>query len=906
MPSRPLTLLLSAALPGAVAVAQQVVLGAIQAQPTGERLQEEEGRTVELFESPNLDRYLRKAQDFMRREDYAQAIQVLQDVVEGRTLEAMAATAGEAAEQPAASAGDQAERAPPPEAPKPAAPAPAAGPAADADPARTVFSQDGRIYRPVRRLCHELLATMPLVGLELYRSRYEALAQELLDEASLSGSEVLLEAVSNRYFVTLAAGRAMHLLGDRLMHQGRYRAAVQVLRDLVEVYPRANLARLGINPLWCKFKIALSMHLAGETWAAREFATAMAASWPDESLRVMGELHPVRDLAQSPLLAGPAAPVRLPSGRQHCSWLASPAVRLVPLWQYRYRTPNAYAGVQQKAQGRNVIFFGEGVSSSASPPATKYGTGTQIAFVGGASPQSTAVFLDHFRLRVADAFSGILQLEGDGEDKAPPAQENRPRLRVPVYDFALQKVVEDDDSYFAVLGFERSSQNVEVLRVNHLVAYDKATGKRRWSSENFREGDDSYRDVTFLTAPTVFGERLLVSVLRRGAYSLQAVDRLTGQPLWCTRLHAGGTTYFKAPGTPVLVHGSVAYVLTNAGAFAAIDAFTGDLRWIRKYERRHPLRERPVVRKTTRRDNVFMGQGMQFVEQDLPSFLPSEIVVGDGMLIFAPCDGNVVLCVDQATGEPVWMIDGNSRHAGIGQIQYIVGANSRFVYFASESDLLCVERDSGVRQWSRNLPLGSSGLTRWRGRGVVLDDFVLMPGDREILVLDATGKGDWQRLSLPAFGVGETPLGGPNNILLDGPWVAIAYAGGLEVYSSVEALLELAAATADTSIKAAMLVQSGHFEAAMGVLEERLSAPIAAPEERRRLAEQLVALGRELALADPERGVAHLARVHPFVQDRTVLMLWHLARLELFKQQQDLRAHEQEQQRLYRLMEGKD
>jgi hypothetical protein len=35
-------------------------------------------------------------------------------------------------------------------------------------------------------------------------------------------------------------------------------------------------------------------------------------------------------------------------------------------------------------------------------------------------------------------------------------------------------------------------------------------------------------------------------------------------------------------------------------------------------------------------------------------------------------------------------------------------------------------------------------------------------------------------------------------------------------------------------------------------------------------------------------------------------MLWHLARLDFLKQVQDLRAYEEEQQRLYRFMEGKN
>ena len=44
------------------------------------------GRAPKMLQSPNVDRFLRRAQDFLSRDDFAGAIQILQDVVEGRTL----------------------------------------------------------------------------------------------------------------------------------------------------------------------------------------------------------------------------------------------------------------------------------------------------------------------------------------------------------------------------------------------------------------------------------------------------------------------------------------------------------------------------------------------------------------------------------------------------------------------------------------------------------------------------------------------------------------------------------------------------------------------------------------------------------------------------------------------------
>ena len=69
--------------------------------------------------------------------------------------------------------------------------------------------------------------------------------------------------------------------------------------------------------------------------------------------------------------------------------------------------------------------------------------------------------------------------------------------------------------------------------------------------------------------------------------------------------------------------------------------------------------------------------------------------------------------------------------------------------------------------------------------------------------------------------------------------------------------------------------------------------------------EQLVALARELAMEQEVEGIAVLDRAEPFVRSREARMQWFLARLELYRQIQDLEAYEQEQQRLYRYMEGK-
>ncbi|MFN9704151.1 MAG: hypothetical protein ACK595_04930, partial [Planctomycetota bacterium] len=201
-----------------VKVQMQVQLGAVAPAGGGQAPASEDGGVaVDLQENPTLDRFLRRANQCVERADFATAIQLLQDVVEGRSEEAVtdvpppAAAPDDVGAKPKASGrargvlGGVAEPPPPPP---------------PADPRHAVFSQDGRLYRPVRRLCHELLARLPAEGRALYRATYEVAAAELLQQALDDGGLSALEQVQNRFFATLPGGRALLLLGDRLMHDG--------------------------------------------------------------------------------------------------------------------------------------------------------------------------------------------------------------------------------------------------------------------------------------------------------------------------------------------------------------------------------------------------------------------------------------------------------------------------------------------------------------------------------------------------------------------------------------------------------------------------------------------------------------------------------------------------------------
>ena len=910
--------------------AQQIrVVAPVGGIVPGQTPDEDHGVTVEMFENPNLDLYLRKAQNLLGQNKYDSAITVLQEVIEGNTVEVHVASAAEPgakagegrpatdetkpADQPAEKPADKPTEKPATDRKAAEGQAARGKTAAQLDAAQSVFSQDGRVYRPVRRLCHEILAQLPPVGLELYRTSYEVAANEMLERALQDGSISSLEQVANRYFITLPAGKAMVALADRLLNDGRYRSSVQVLRDLVEVYPKANLARLGVSEVWCRFKIALCLRMAGETAAAQAAVAELAAQFPDESLRIVGELQSVKDLPQSEVFASEVlAAIGRAKQATGPSWLSGALLTgasnsLVPLWQYRFRNPDPYR--EPKATNADRNMWSEGSPAVTMPHANRYGTGTWFAFAGGAAGEPPrAMFLEHFRLRMVDALSGVLQKEGAGVDEPPTPRENYPRVRIAASDFALLRPVEDEARRYVVMGYSRSlSQATDVLTASELVAYQRENLEPAWSSTQWLDGEEGLREVTFLAAPTVFGERLLLPALRRGAYTLQCLDRSTGRPEWHTPLHSGGTSFFKAPGVPVVVQGGIAFVLTNAGCLAAVDAFAGDLRWIRRYERSDPLR--PRMRPKSRAQNENMRYGVQFLQNELTSFLPNDILVRDGLVVMAPCDGNMLMCVDGATGQPVWMLDATSRFAPYGTLRMLVGANATDLFVLSEKDLVCISLQGGLVRWSRELPSWNGPKSDGRGRGTVIDDKVLVPGEREVLVFDANNQLPMMRLPLPPFGEGRDPLAGSFHLVSSGPWLGVGYAGGVEVFSSQPALQELAQAAKDPLQKVDYLMHAGAMPSAEEFLRSWLPTAEVGSSLQTKGATQLLAIVRERALVAARGGdkaaVSALDSVLPFAQDHTVRLNWHLARLEVCKEAGDMHAYEQEQQRLYAFMEGK-
>lgn len=596
----------------------------------------------------------------------------------------------------------------------------------------------------------------------------------------------------------------------------------------------------------------------------------MAERYPGASVRILGEQVPVSALADHPLFSGTvvAAPNEPPSAEPPVEFSDFDA--LVPVWQRRFADPKPYASATSPSNARGFVVVGASGAAGGAIPVARIGEPGNTAVRFG----DRLVYLEHNRLRVHDLASGRLLAESDGDVRvAYRPDQGTVSPRIAVYDYATMAVTGDGERFYVVNVPTRRLAGVAPVLENRLVALDAATLEERWAIGHGAEVEE-FRAVTFLATPTVFRDRLLVPILTRGVYALQCVDARTGEPLFRTMLHSGGTDLVRAPGCHVVVDGDTAWMLTNAGVVAAIDAYSGVVRWLRRYERLDPFRDHPVTKPARDRQPRFGATIM--TASVLPGFqCPSEMLLRDGRLIFAPTDGRCLLCLDAASGEVEWLLTPS-------QCDYIVGDDGKHLFLAGKR-LLCVELRTGIQLWDCEVP---ESVYQGQGRGVVFGDFVVLPGDGRLHLLRTTGNASWQTRDLPQLVPGQDALTTRANLAVFGPWLVAVHSGSVEVFGLLGALRERAAAAAPAE-RARLLQHAGDLPGAIEALAEALQGT-SDDAERERLAGAMLSLVHEVSLAmavvqQGEPALQLLERCRQWLTRAEDVQAWHLARIEVLR-----------------------
>ncbi|HUT33173.1 MAG TPA: PQQ-binding-like beta-propeller repeat protein [Planctomycetota bacterium] len=215
-----------------------------------------------------------------------------------------------------------------------------------------------------------------------------------------------------------------------------------------------------------------------------------------------------------------------------------------------------------------------------------------------------------------------------------------------------------------------------------LVALDLVTGERRWAAGPMAAASKAELDDRYAARPAVGGGRVYATVVHddiegdshlSSTVSVAAFEGRGGKLLWrrtLCRLTPGKFTIsrlrrkiriFCSP--PAYANG-VVYACTNAGVFAALDAETGEARWITRYDQ-NPVTLDATVLPEAHSHKLFCSN-------------TAPIVFGPYLLAMAVDNSARLYCLDRFTGRVVWSRVGEGhalRLVGVWRDQVIVGGS---------------------------------------------------------------------------------------------------------------------------------------------------------------------------------------------------------------------------------------
>ena len=251
-------------------------------------------------------------------------------------------------------------------------------------------------------------------------------------------------------------------------------------------------------------------------------------------------------------------------------------------------------------------------------------------------------------------------------------------------------------------------------RHNWLAAYDSITGKLKWHRAAREDASHSKFEVGFMAAPVPGGKLVYVPINDSGSLWLMALDPDDGHTVWKSFLcdePVGGCSPWATVG--VAYAGGDVYVGTGAGIVAALDAISGTLRWVLRYER------------TGFQNNQMTPYGLS--QQARVSGWHEDVVVPEGRaLVVMASDSDILFAVDRRTGELLW---DSPRGEQPRASEYYLGARGHRVFVAGKKIVRAYDIAGGRLLWEQHIDNSY-------GRGMVTADSIYLPVQKSVMRLD--------------------------------------------------------------------------------------------------------------------------------------------------------------------------
>ncbi|MGE0143168.1 MAG: PQQ-binding-like beta-propeller repeat protein [Planctomycetota bacterium] len=310
--------------------------------------------------------------------------------------------------------------------------------------------------------------------------------------------------------------------------------------------------------------------------------------------------------------------------------------------------------------------------------------------------------------------------------------------------------------------YQQAMTIVQRIPSRRLFAFDRATGKLVWSHWDTRSGPLSERFAGHdaCGAPLISGDTVYCMMhdpTGAIACSIAAYDLQSGEVrfkrLICTsqqEVNMFGNSQQEFAAGPIALFDGVLYGTTNLGVVFAVDAESGELRWISGYES-IPLPP-PQLQNQPRRPVYFAN---------------NPLVFADGVLATTPIDSDEMLGIEVATGRILWKA-GFAIADGV-SIRWLLGAIDR-EFIVAGSGIAAIRAQGSersgrpeVRRIVSDVGLGEAhSRTTSIPRGAIAGDHIWFLGsDGAVRILDVRGNRDPRMAELE-------PIGRGNLLLVDG------------------------------------------------------------------------------------------------------------------------------------------
>lgn len=605
----------------------------------------------------------------------------------------------------------------------------------------------------VRTVCHWRISTLPPQALKIYRERTDGPAHDLWERAKAASAEErwpLIERIADEFFCSSSGDQAIDRLGDRAMSQGDCVRAIYLWMQLLPPNLFAEIPQLPEpvfrfpDPQVDRARVAAKCVVAQLFRQKRDSALQMNVklreAFPDAAGRLAGHEAPYwQTIVQLAATADDfkQAPDRAEhhtfAGNAQRSHIAPKPVDVgLVQWQWEVEERN-----DQPMRTNRFGMANTGVEE-------------QLPYfpvvVGNLVHLATSRQLWTFDLDTGKADSWY-----NFEDDHVTIGHSRGDSG------SFQTLTVDGDRLFVRAGNNPQVVNLNFQRrgsrgISKLYCFDPKQQRLIWVKDSNEITDQQF---TFEGAPVVRGRSVYVALTRTDATietNVACLDRDTGELRWRTFICESTNEVLRDSSNShnlLTLAGDTIFYSTNLGSVAAVNADTGRIEWVSRYNRREVF-----GRRATGQNNL------------------SPCVYHDGRVYVAASDTEKIQCFDALTGKKLW--DAGQR------VDELLGV-AHGTLIATGGRVWGIDVETGKRRWY----WPENDVTGY-GRGVLAGDYVYWPTINEIHVLEQrTG-----RVARPPIALYERLQTTGGNIILGDGYMLLAQSHKLVALFPYRRLIE--------------------------------------------------------------------------------------------------------------------